>query len=190
MLTRNFYLGVELFSDISSPVQNAAGVVSAEIKVNNQPVTIQFQTPYPLLATTNGLEARDVTQPESAFVQVVTDLKKPLTTPISKKEFKDIMISSVLGQQGKYGAYSAPTDVKIKTTEDPAIFLVSFTAYTPGMRESERQLLVKCCPVGDSALVLLVAGTTTPRFKKQQSTLQNIVNSFEAIPAPTSQFRR
>lgn len=178
--------GVQFFSDLSAPVQNAAGIVSAEINVQNQPVLVNFQTPWPLLPSTAGLEARDLQQPESAFVQVLST-KDP--TPLTKSSFKKVLLASVLAPQGKFGAYGAPTDIRIKTTDDPSLFMVSFVCYTPGMRESERQVLIKCSPVGKDSLVLLVTGTTMVRYKKQESTLQKVANSFTAVAAPSSKLR-
>lgn len=180
--------GVQFFSDLSAPVQNSAGIVSAELNVNNQPVLVNFQTPWPLLPSTSGLEARDLQQPESAFVQVVRD-NVPSERPLTKVSMKKLLFTSVFASKGKFGAYGAPTDIKVKTTDDPSIFAVSFVCLTPGMRESERQVFVKYSSVGKSALVLLVTGTTTVRFKKQQAALQKVANSFSAVAAPSSKLR-
>ena len=160
-------------------------VVTAELKVNNQPVLVRFRSPWPLLPTTAGLEARDLQNTESAFVQVIT---QEAPKEINKVTMKNMLLSSVLAQHGKFGAYAAPTDVKVKATDDPTVFSVSFTTFTPGLRESERQLLVKGRQVGD-AIVLLMTGTTSLRFKKQQPVLQKVVDSFEAYAAPTSKLR-
>lgn len=179
--------GVQFFSDVSAPVQNSAGIVTAELNVNNQPVLVNFQTPWPLLPSTSGLEARDLQNAESAFVQVVSD-NVPSERPLSKSSMKKLLLASVFAQQGKYGAYGAPTDVKIKPTDDPSTFAVSFTTLTPGMRESERQVLIKYCAVG-SSLVMLVTGTTTVRYKKQEAAFQKVVASFTAVAAPSSRLR-
>jgi hypothetical protein len=66
------------------------------------------------------------------------------------------------------------------------LYLTTFTAYTPGMRESERSIYLK---VGSSSnpKVVLVTGTTRARFKSQQETLKQVADSFVAIPAPKSQ---
>jgi len=180
--------GVQLFSEESAPVQNAAGYVTAELKIDNQPVLVNFQTPWPLLPTTQGLEARDLQQPESAFVQVVSGDNVPKEMPLNKAAIKKILLNSVFTQQGKFGAYAAPTDVRVQTTADPSVFSVTFTTFTPGLRESDRQVLVKYRPVG-SSLVLLITGTTNLRFKKQEKVLQKVVDSFNAVAAPSSRLR-
>jgi hypothetical protein len=94
--------GVRLFSDLSAPLQNPAGIVSAELNVQNQPVLVTFQTPWPLLPSTAGLEARDLLQPESAFVQVVTE-DVPKQMPLTKQSMKKLLMTSVFNAQGKVG---------------------------------------------------------------------------------------
>jgi len=178
--------GVDFFNDESVPVQNSAGIISAEIKVNNNPVLLTFQSPWPLF-TSQGIESRDLKGAESAFVQVVTE-NVPTERPLSKQTMKNVLMASVFSQQGKFGAYAAPTDVQIKTTKDPTVFVVSFTTFTPGLRESDRQALVKYCVVGKS-LVLLVTGTTAQRYKKQECAGQKVADSFSAVAAPLSRLR-
>ena len=181
--------GVKLFNAESVPVQNAAGIISAEINVNNNPVLLSFQSPWPLF-TSQGIESRDLQGAESAFVQVVTD-NIPKEEPLSKQSMKKVLLASVLAQQGKFGAYAAPTDVRLKETKDPTVFSVSFTTFTPGLRESDRQALVKYCIVGNSekALILLITGTTALRYKKQEAVIQKVTDSFSAVAAPSSRLR-
>ncbi|CAB9498727.1 expressed unknown protein [Seminavis robusta] len=179
--------GVVLFSDLSAPVQNAAGIVSAELNIQNQPVLVTFQTPWPLLPTTGGLEARDLQQAESAFVQVVTE-NVPKENPLTKQSMKKLLMTSVFNQQGKFSAYGQPIDIKVKGTDDAAVFAVSFTTFTPGMRESERQTLIKYSSVG-SAIVLLITGTTSIRYRKQEPVFQAVAKSFTAVAAPSSKMR-
>jgi hypothetical protein len=156
------------------------------------PVRVSFQTPWPLLKTTDGLEARDLLNPESAFLQVVPGITK---MPANGKDFRPILLQSVLSQQGKFGAYAAPVDVSVRATQDPTVFSVKFTTYTPGLIEIERQMLVKAVQVQQAStrttgsLVLLVVGTTRQRFAKKKDLLQTIVDSFEAVPAPATKLR-
>ena len=178
--------GVEFFEESSIPIQNAQGIVTAEIKSvsGKNPILVEFQTPWPLLPTTSGLEARDIRSTESAFVQVLpaTDSWK------DRKVFRDLLINSVLASQGKYGAYGTPTDIKVKPTKDSDLFVVTFTSYTPAMRESERQLWIQPKQVDDT-LVLLIVGTTRARFASQEASFSKIVNSFLAVAAPESRLR-
>lgn len=179
--------GVELFEANSSPIQNQQGIISAEIKsVNGTPILVEFQAPWPLLPTAAGLEARDLRSSESAFVQVLS----AASNWESPKVFKQLLIESVLASQGKFGAYGTPVDIKVKplSSEQKEIFAVTFTSYTPGMRESERQLWIKPRQV-DSTLVLLIVGTTRPRFPSQAKCFKNVLDTFLAVSAPESKLR-
>jgi hypothetical protein len=168
------------------PLQNSQGIVSGEIvsPVNGRPILIQFQSPWPLLPTTSGLEARDLREPESAFVQVVPNKKRWSDEGNAKK----VISESVLAQQGKFGAYASPFDIKVKALTDNVVEC-KFTTYTPSMRETDRQVLIKQ-QEADNTLVLLVAGTTSLRFPAQRNTLLNVIDSFEAIAAPQSSLKR
>lgn len=180
--------GVVLFEESSTPIQNEKGIVSAEIKsVNGKPLRIEFQTPWPLLPTTSGLEARDLRSSESAFVQVTPEVANWQ----SPKVFKQLLMDSVLASQGKFGAYGTPVDIKVKPLEAndrKDAFSVNFTSYTPAMRESERQLWIKTV-VADSTLVLLIVGTTKARFSSQEKSFGKILDTFIAVPAPESKLR-
>jgi hypothetical protein len=171
------------------------GLVTAELNINNQPVLVSFCAPWPLLSTTAGLEARDLQLPESAFVQVIT-AKQYIDLPTTKTQARDILLNSVLGPQGKFGAYGTPVDVKVKAVDDSpklmnqqlvVVYRVSFTAYTPGLRETDRQAFVAFHKVaGSAALVLLVVGTTQIRFAQKEEQLLGIISSLEVVPAPTT----
>jgi hypothetical protein len=99
---------------------------------------VEFQTPWPLLPTTSGIEARDIRSTESAFVQVVP----AIVNWKDRKVFRELLIDSVFASQGKFGAYGTPTDIKVKPLKDKdeTVFSVTFTSYTTGMRESEGKL--------------------------------------------------
>jgi hypothetical protein len=196
--------GVQFFdtTGYSAPLQNSQGIVTAEIKsldlTSDRPILVQFQTPWPLLPTTSGLEARDLQSSESAFIQVVPAVPG---WDNNNKVFLKLLEETVLASQGKYGAYGTPTDVKIKPRriigDDGTItsssltagFSVTFTSYTPGMRESERQVWILPRQVDKDTLVLLIVGTTRARFSSQEAALQKIADSFQATAAPQSKLR-
>jgi hypothetical protein len=183
--------GVKLFGS-STPMQNSKGMISAEIQVNETPVKVSFQTPtsWPLLATTRnqGLQARDLENPDDfAFVQVISGISK---LPSNGKEFRPILLQSVLSQQGHFGGYGAPMDVHVRATKgDPSVYSVQFISLAPPEKiETERQILVKAVPIrAANSLVLLVIGTTRVRYPQQKEALQRVVDSFEAVPAPATQ---
>lgn len=180
----------------SLPLQNAEGLVSAELDVGDatrgqrNPVRVVFTAPWPLLSSTSGLEARDLQHGESAFIQVVQASNKQLFEPQpSASAVRELLQASVLSQQGKFGAYGAPTDAKVKAIkEKDKTYSVTFTTLTPGLRESERQVLVKLAIVGQAS-ILLVAGTTRQRFQAKQDIFMQIIDSFQVEPAPETKLR-
>ena len=190
--------GVRLWDEASPPLQTSAGAVAAELDVAGRPVLVTFAAPWPLLPTTAGLEVRDLQNSESAFVQVVAgDGAK--SDPTTKAGMLQFLLDSVLSQHGKFGAYGAPMDVKVQqfvveTGRDGGAAgvtcAVPFTTFTPGLRESERQLLVRAVRVGarssGGSWILWVVGTTRLRFAAQRPVLQQVLESFRAVPAPAS----
>lgn len=165
----------------SVPIQNQKGIISAELNVGGDPVLVEFTAPWPLLSTTSGLEARNLQSSESAFVSILPNVS-------NDKQLKQAVLESILGSQGKYGAYGTPTDVKFKKLGDDNLYLISFTALTPAMRESERSVFLKVLqPIPGKDSVVLVTGTVRARFKSQQAALRNVAESFVAIAAPKSQ---
>ena len=173
----------------SAPIQNKQGIVSAEIvSSKGNPILVEFTSPYPLLPTTSGLEARDLQQSESAFVQVINGVK----SGTSGKALYAILIDDIFGSKGKYGAYGSPVDVKIspavssnKDSETNMILLkATFTTFTPGLRESPRKILLNCKWCDGDTLVILIVGTTLLRFKTQDTVLTKVAESFVAIDAP------
>ena len=230
--------GVEFFSaDEKLITQGKNGIVSAEIAVHQQPLLVSFYAPpaWPLSGTAAGLEARDLAQPEATYVHVVTtdntnsavNVEKlpivEITNPesgktvqgLSKSALKEVLLQSVLAQQGKFGAFGSPTDIKVKKWKDASapmalvggtrsldlgIYQVSFVTLTPGLRESERVLLVNTRLVqfasannnsssNKSALVMLVTGTTRQRFSSQETLLERVSQSWEVVPAPPSRLK-
>ena len=171
----------------SAPIQNKQGIVSAEIVGGTgSPILIRFQTPWPLLTTTSGLEARDLQNSESAFVQVITGIHDGTTG----KALNAAIIDTVFSSRGKYGAYGEPMDIKIKQVEGvQGLLTVTFTTYTPAMRENERKLFLKLEFV-EGSLVMLVTGTTLQRFKSQEKVLRQVADSFVAVAAPKTGLKR
>ncbi|GAX19688.1 hypothetical protein FisN_19Hu274 [Fistulifera solaris] len=173
--------GVEF---LSPPFQSVTGAVSAEVVIQSSPYLLEFHSPsLPLLPTSAGLEVRQLPDPESAYVQIIPGAKVPIT----KQDVSKLLETSILSSTGKFGAYLTPTDVKV-TRVDENLWKVRFTAYTPGLRESDRQLLLRIERV-DRACIVLVAGTTLQRYAKQEPKLRAIVDSFRVVPAPSTRLK-
>jgi hypothetical protein len=183
--------GCRLFEETSRPVQNERGIITAEIRTvtGNRPILVEFQTPWPLLSTSGGLEARDLTSSESAFVQVLP-APRGGDWRGNRKVFQHLLLDSVFASTGKFGAYGTPSDVRVKTNDVGADsgYTVTFTTLTPAMRESEREAYIKPQEV-DGTLVLLVVGTTRARFPSHETTFQKVVSSFRAVAGPESNLR-
>jgi hypothetical protein len=189
-----------VFLEGSEPLQNSAGIVSAELLLvpetgrgsseRPRPVRVEFRAPWPLLSGSAGLEVRDLQTSESAFVQVANGVS---SLPASASAAKELLLKTVFSSQGKFAAYGSPMDVKVRKidrsggdnddTAPPALYSVSFTTFTPGLRESERQAAIGCRLVGTS-LVMLVVGTTAQRFKAQQELMVRVASSLQAFEAP------
>jgi hypothetical protein len=158
-----------------------------------KPVLVKFQTPWPLLKSSSGLEARDLRNSESAFLQVLP-INDTVWIGRIRKVFKALLMGTVLSSQGKFGAYGAPIDIKVKPVKDFSwnadLFSVTFASYTPAMRESERQLWIALKQVDGDTLVALVVGTTKARFASQEPIFSKVIQSYSAVEAPESSFRR
>ena len=122
----------------------------------------------------------------------VCELPKGTTTLDQIKP--GLIIDNIFSQKGKFGMYGSPTDVRVKkisssASDNTAIYQASFTTLTPAMRESDRNAFISASIVGDG-LFLLVTTSTSARYKRLESSLKDVANSFSAIPAPVSNMNR
>lgn len=166
--------------------QSKSGDVNYELVApDGTPVFLSFSAPWPLLKSSAGIEARDISGGESSYVQIV-ELPKGVN---SLDNVKPALFSeNVFGSAGKFGMYGVPTDVKIKKisqTTGAAIYQASFTTLTPAMRESDRKAYISAAVVGNG-LFLLVTTTSSVRFGKLEGALRKVADSFSAISAPKS----
>lgn len=190
---------------------SSPGIYSAEIvrpestdnsgnDSNNTPILISFYAPWPMLKS-DGIESRDLTSTESAFVQVAT--KTPTGTNIGSTTSeedgsflvltKEFFEKSILSLEGKYGMYGLPTGIKVQklnhdSKSQTGLYILSFTTMTPAMRESDRKVFVSTKIIGNG-VYMLVTGTTAARFKGQEALLRKVAESFECIEAPKSKIR-
>jgi hypothetical protein len=92
-----------VFRDPTVPTtQSSTGVVSQELispSSSKSLVLVSFQSPWPLQPSQTSMECRDLSQPESAFVQVGT-----LEGSSSNKKITPAFLTSTLfGSKGKFG---------------------------------------------------------------------------------------
>jgi hypothetical protein len=200
--------GVQYFGETSGPIQSDKGIVTAEIQsISGKPVLVSFQTPWPISKSSAGLEARDLRNSESAFLQVVSTPSNNGNNWKDKNIFEQLLLRSVLSSTGKFGAYGQPFNIQVKPLvnknednnssnsqqqqqqQQQQLFSVTFTTLTPAMRESERKVWIQSKQVDSDTLVLLVTGTTAVRFPPNESVFRMVVDSFQAIKAPESKLR-
>lgn len=155
---------------------------------------VTFQAPWPLLQSPGQIEARDLQNPESAFVQVTELSKGDLSKYSNNAESlpKAFFADAIFGSNGKFGAYGSPFDVSIKkvsmgdaSNTSTEIVSATFTKLTPGLRESPRKVYIAYSIVGNGVF-MLVTGTTQNRFKSQGGIMLGVAESFRAIEAPKS----
>lgn len=117
---------------------------------------------------------------------------EPWLLPDAKRGFFARRVA-VFGTTGRYGAYGAPTDLKVLSdtgaeSGSARKLEVAFTALSPSSAEVPRRCIVAATqPAGSSELVLLTAGTGAARWKKggkEESTVA--VESFAVKTRPTT----
>lgn len=176
------------------------GIYSAEIiGPDNIPILISFYAPWPMLKS-DGIESRDLTSTESAFIQVAPrplNLNDSTTTSTGSSSSsslpREFFEKSILSLEGKYGMYGLPTGIKVSKIHHDSnsqidLYALTFTTMTPAMRESDRKVYVSTKIIGNG-VYMLVTGTTVARFKGQEPLLRKVAESFECIEAPKSQIR-
>lgn len=182
--------GVELWDADSTPIRNAQVLVSAELASSSgTPILVSFKSPWLLSSSVSSdrLEARDLRSSESLFVQVLAldpNMKNDWQTPSQLKQL--LLESSILASpQGKFG--SPTEDVKVEALQDNSGTSSTFQVTIPTTlyEREERQLWIAPKAIGRDTLVMLVVGTTRPRFASQQAAFEKVINSFTAVAAPT-----
>lgn len=63
------------------------------------------------------------------------------------KDFGSLVQETVMGSQGKFGAYGVPSDVKLARV-NANLYKCKFTVLTPAMRESDRTAFIAARQVG------------------------------------------
>ena len=101
---------------------------------------------------------------------------------------------NIFGISGRYGAYGAPQDVRVlrderdRSLDGGRLLEYSFTALK-GNAEVQRRAFVKAVsPPGSKDVVILVAGTTVSRWKKEngEKTSRAVVDSLRVSSTKTN----
>lgn len=178
-------LGIILVDEVKQ--EGKTGITGNVVLADGLVASVNFNSPWPIAE--GGyydveVKSRDG---DTAFVQVakVPAGKSLVTVP------KSFFVNSILGVEGRYGAYGAPTDVKVLTDDAAGAtrrLEVAFTALSPGAAEVQRRAFVTATqPAGSTEAVMLVAGTAAPRWKKGgKEEAQRAVDSFAVTTRPTT----
>jgi hypothetical protein len=118
-----------IFANADLPPSSAGADITTELLSPDKKTTVllSFYAPWPLLRSTNGIETRDLSNPESAFVIVSPTSgtsDEASTIPLNFFE------KNIFGSLGKFGMYGPVSDLKVKKVQDKknfSIYLASFT---------------------------------------------------------------
>eukprot|EP00965_Chrysotila_dentata_P218884 6190823-Pleurochrysis_carterae.AAC.2 len=144
-----------------------AGAISAEVVLSDGLVaTTAFNCKWPLAeGGYSDVEAKN-RDGDAAFLQISTLPEGQSLTGLPKKWFTQ----AILSLDGRYGAYGAPTDVKVlsDSAENGRRMLdISFTALSPGSAAIERRAVVSAMqPPGSKDVLMLIGSTSASRWKK------------------------
>ena len=160
-------LGVILVDEVKA---SKTGVVGNVVLADGLAAAVSFDTEWPLAeGGYYDVEAKSRDGGDAAFVQVAKVPGGKALANLPKSFFTD----TVLSVDGRYGAYGAPTDVKVlKEIELESggarrQLEMTFTALSPGSAEVPRRgVLAAVQPAGSRELVMLFASTGAARWKK------------------------
>ena len=166
-----------------------AQVLNAELVTSDGYVaTASFETPWFLqLGNYYDVEVRSTEGGDCAFLVSKTP---PQGTSSSASWFTD----NIFGISGRYGAYGAPQDVRVlrderdRSVDGGRLLEYSFTALK-GNAEVQRRAFVKAMtPPGSKDVVILVAGTTASRWRKEngEKTSRAVVDSLRVSSSKTN----
>merc|ERR1711871_905466 len=87
---------------------------------------------------------------------------------------------AVFSTEGRFGAYVAPTDIKVLSSEkrgNKRMVEITFSALSPGQTEVPRRALVAALqPEGSTDVVMLVGGSTASQWKKSEAALRKMAS--------------
>ena len=166
-----------------------AQVLNAELVTSDGYVaTASFETPWFLqLGNYYDVEVRSKEGGDCAFLVSKTP---PQGTSSSASWFSD----NIFGISGRYGAYGAPQDVRVlrderdRSVDGERLLEYSFTALK-GNAEVQRRAFVRAMtPPGSKDVVILVAGTTASRWRKEngEKTSRAVVDSLRVSSSKTN----
>ena len=188
--------GVVLLEEVQESGKKDAPSISADLVLDGGVVataTFDAEPGYPLIrGMFYDVEVRSKkSSAEGAFLQVAS-----LPSGKSMSEVGDSFFTkAVFAREGRFGAYGAPTDIKVVSSSDEGTARMlesTFSALSPGGTEAPRRTLVAALqPTGATDVVMLVAGSGAGTWKKSEPALRKMAQSYRiARTRPTSILRK
>lgn len=185
--------GVVLLEEVQTSGKSDSPTVSAELVLDGgvaATATFQAEPGYPLIrGMFYDVEVRSKAA-DGAFLQVAA-LPDGKTIDDAANSF---FCKAVFSTEGRFGAYGAPTDIKVLRSEkNPAARLleVSFSALSPGGTEVPRKALVAAVqPQGAGDVVMLVGGSTLGNWKKAEPQLRAMASSLRIARTRSTNIKR
>jgi hypothetical protein len=183
--------GIVLLDEAKQSGSKEEPTVSAEMVLDGGVVgTVAFDSEpnYPL---TSGMfydmeVKKNRGNGESAFIMVA-----PLPDGKSIDDMSDDFFTGVVcNTAGRYGAYGAPTDIQVLSSEKgegvPRIVDFSLSVLSPSQMTAPRRALVRAMqPKGSSDVVLFIGGASSRNFPKEEAAFRKMANTLRVATRPT-----
>lgn len=176
------------------------GDVLAEILVKDAssndmiPVLASFVSPWSLAeGTVFDVECRNPATGDGAFLAVSSPTNGQALLELPDSFF----VNELIKPTGRFSFYGTPTDVKFKTSSTSnsnyRMIDMSFSALSQSTQTEipRRAKIVATIPEGTQQAVMLVGSASASRWKSKGSkeTIDQVAESFRAIPAPSTNLR-
>ena len=177
------------------------GDVSAEIllaspssKDDTVPVFASYSSPWPLATgAVFDIECRDLNTGDAAFLAVSQPVQGKTLDSIKDSFF----VKELTKPTGRFSLYGQPTDIKVKNSvmarnNQYRQFDLSFSTLSQSTQAEipRRARVIVTIPEGTDQAVMLVASASANRWKNgAEKTASAVVDSFQAIPAPTTSLK-
>jgi len=127
---------------------------------------------------------------DSAFVHV-----RSLGTQSVMSVPSNYLTESIFSSFGRFGAYGAPTDIKVLsdvTKGELRMLEVAFSVLSQGGSDSPRRALIAAAqPAGSTDAVMLVSSASSTRWKKgAESGVRQAAESFRVVRTRNTALRR
>jgi butyrate kinase len=168
-----------------------SGDVLAEIPLQSKQNASQK---IPVFATGSvfDVECRNANTGEGSFMAVT----KSLGSSTKLEDLTDsLFVDELTRPTGRFSFYGTPTDMKVRnsiTQGDYRVMELSFSILAQSTQAElpRRARLVATIPAGTQQAVMLVGSASATRWKQgSEGVIAKVVDSFRAIPAPSSSMR-